>query len=126
MGCYAMNYLWNKGTFGDARTQNGEVVEMKATSNFDRDLTSFSPSMEFDKLIFLRLNQSENKLYIYDTGLDTSSLGNVMVNSNQTLRDQQIQGRRPRFSIIKNIIEPNNLSPVAIFNIRLMTVETFE
>ena len=34
------------------------------------------------------------------------------VNSNQTFRDQQEQGRRPRFSIMKDIIEPHNLNPV--------------
>lgn len=116
--CYSLDLLWNKGSFGDARTRDNKVVEIKASSNFDSDLTSFSPKMEFDILIFLRLDQVNNLAYIYDTGLNDTTLGNIQVNATETLREQQEQGRRPRFSIISKIIVPQNLEPVAIFDIR--------
>lgn len=122
MVCYSLDLLWNKGSFGDARDKNNKVVEIKACSNFDRDLTSFSPKMEFDKLIFLRLDQTNNLAYIYDTNLNDKTLGDVQVNASQTLREQQNQGRRPRFSIIDKIIVPQNLEPAAIFDIRRIKI----
>ena len=70
MGCYALGYLWNKGSGGDAEDRSGKKIEMKATSNFDSDLTSFGPKCDFDNLVFLRLDYNNNKLYIYDTGTD--------------------------------------------------------
>ena len=36
----------------------------------------------------------------------------------QTLGDQQKQGRRPRFSIIKQIIEKDNIQPIAKIDLR--------
>lgn len=121
--CYSLDLLWNKGSFGDARTRDGKVVEIKACSNFDRDLTSFSPKMEFDVLIFLRLDQTNNLAYIYDVNLNATTLGDIQVNATQTLRDQQEQGRRPRFSIINKIIIPQALEPTAIFDIRTIKVK---
>lgn len=118
IGCYALDFLWNKGSYGDARTREGLVVEMKATSNFDRDLTSFSPSEEFDLLVFLRLDYTYNMLYVYNTGINSRSLANINVNSRQTVKMQQEQGRRPRLSVIKSIIEPLNLEPTVIVDIR--------
>lgn len=101
---------------------NGEIIEMKATSNFDRDLTSFGPTTNFDRLYFLRLNQANNLLHIYDLGLTGETLGDVQANSKQTVREQQLQGRRPRLRIISQIIEPQDLQPTVIFDIRTMQV----
>lgn len=120
--CYSLDLLWNKGSFGDARTNDGKVVEIKACSNFDRDLTSFSPKMEFDALVFLRLDQKNNLAYIYDTKLNSTTLGEIQVNATQTLKDQQEQGRRPRFSIINKLIIPQDLKPAAIFDIRKIEI----
>lgn len=124
MGCYALGYQWNKGSAGDAMDSEGRLIEMKATSNFDRDLTSFGPVTSFDELVFLRLNQIENRLYIYRTGINGITLGDLPANSKETIGDQQRQGRRPRFSIIKTIIEAYDLEPTAIFDIRTMEVIT--
>lgn len=122
MGCYALGYKWNKGSAGDAVDSLGRNIEMKATSNFDRDLTSFGPVTTFDELVFLRLNQSENKLYIYKMDITGITLGDLPANANETVGEQQAQGRRPRISIIRSIIEAYNLEPTAIFDIRTMQV----
>lgn len=122
LACYALGYKWNKGSGGDAVTHDGRIVEMKATSNFDGDLSSFGPVTTFDDLYFLRLHQRDNQLYIYNLGLNGETLGDIAANKTQTVRDQQLQGRRPRFSIIKQIIEPQNLQPEVIFDIRTMQV----
>lgn len=118
LGCYAMGYLWNKGSYGDAQTPDGLVVEMKATSNYDGDLTSFSPTTIFDKLVFLRLDYVNNILHVYDLEMNSNDLMRVPVNLNQTVADQQAQGRRPRFSVIQRIIAPNQLEPTASIDIR--------
>lgn len=122
MACYALGYRWNKGTAGDAVSNTGEHIEMKATSNFDSDLTSFGPTTVFDKLYFLRLKQTTNELYIYDMGLNSQTLGQVQANLTETVADQQAQGRRPRLRIIETIIEPEGMLPEVIFDIRTMQV----
>lgn len=117
--CAAMGFELNKGTGGDARDpKTQKIIEAKATSNWDRDTTSFSPSENFDVLYFLRLNQRDDELYIYDTGIDSDNLKFIQVNKTQTLGDQQSQGRRPRFSVIKFIVEANNIEPVAKVELR--------
>ncbi|PFZ83051.1 type II restriction endonuclease [Bacillus pseudomycoides] len=117
--CAAMGFELNRGTGGDAREPKTQaIIESKATSNWDRDTTSFSPSENFDALYFLRLNQRDDELYIYDTGINSDDLKSIQVNKTQTLGDQQAQGRRPRFSVIKFIIEANDIEPVAKVELR--------
>ena len=117
LACYALNFKWNKGSGGDA--MNGEkIIEFKATSNWDRDTTSFSPTEEFDNLYFLRLDKRNDELYIYDTNLNSNKLKKIKVNKNETLEEQQQAGRRPRFSVINFIIEPQGLKPIIKINIR--------
>ena len=128
MGCFALSQVqseetkWNKGSGGDAK--RGEAkIEMKATSNFDSDLTSFGPKSTFDDLVFLRLDYDENKLYVYDTGLSSEDVKDLPVNQNETIRDQQLAKRRPHISLIKTLIEDRSMKPVAILNIRRAEVE---
>ncbi len=119
--CYAMDFRWNKGSSGDAvNVSNGQhrIIEIKATSNWNLDTTSFSPKEEFDDLFFLRLDKRNDKLYIYDTGVNSERLKQIKVNQSETLGEQQLAGRRPRFSVIKFIIEPGDIQPVAVVDIR--------
>lgn len=37
--------------------KNDRIVEVKATSNYNIDLSSFSPSEFYDNLVFVRYNQ---------------------------------------------------------------------
>ncbi|MCJ1994081.1 Bsp6I family restriction endonuclease [Lactococcus piscium] len=47
-----------------------------------------------------------------------SFIKKIQVNKKQSLGDQQKQGKRPRFSVIKKIIEPNNLTQLVKVNLR--------
>lgn len=108
--CYAMNLKWNRGTKGDATDENGSLIEIKATSNFNSDLSSFSPNTVFDRLIFFRLNTDNDSVLLYDLGINADSFIKLSVNNTQTVADQQTQKRRPRLSLIK-YIEINKIKP---------------
>lgn len=119
--CYILGYSWhnkvNTKLSGDGTGINGELIEVKATSNFKRDLTSFSPDTKFDILIFARLNYETDELYIYDMGMNFSKLQNCIVNKNQTVYDQQLEGKRPRLKLIE-LIERDNIKPIHILDIK--------
>lgn len=116
--CYVLDYRLNRGTYGDAIDHDGNVIECKATSNWDRDTSSFGPVTTFDRLIFIRLNMRDDFIAFYDLNLTGTTIRDVPVNATQSLGDQQDQGRRPRFSIINKIIEPLDLQPIADINLR--------
>lgn len=124
--CSAMDFELNRGTGGDARNPiDKSIIEAKATSNWDKDLTSFSPNEDFDLLYFIRLNQRNDEIYFYNTNISSVNLKTIKVNATQTLGDQQAQGKRPRFSVIKNIIEANNLVPVAMVDLRTKKITKY-
>ncbi|HEB8062221.1 TPA: Bsp6I family type II restriction endonuclease [Campylobacter coli] len=110
--CYAFNYNWNNNNeTGDATSDSGELIEIKATSNFDSDLSSFSPNTKFDKLIFVRLDQKRDLAYIYDLELNFEQFQILEVNKKETVLDQQKQNRRPRLSLIQ-YIEKEKIEPL--------------
>lgn len=94
---------------------NNKIIEVKASSNYNRDLTSFSPSEFYDNLIFVRYNEKRQTLEIYNLNRNRDEIDKIPVNLTETYQDQREQGRRPRFSIIKQIIEKENLKPDHIF-----------
>ncbi|MDV2581579.1 Bsp6I family type II restriction endonuclease [Alkalibacillus haloalkaliphilus] len=119
MFCYALGFELNRGTGGDARDpKTDSIIEVKASSNWDRDTSSFSPSEEFDNLYFVRLDQRNDIISFYDLNLNSNQLKGIKVSQKQTVEDQQKQGRRPRFGVIKKVIEPSNLKPVCSIDIR--------
>lgn len=121
--CFVSNFKLNKGTSGDAYDdKNKRIIEIKATSNYDRDTTSFSPKEEFDALYFVRLDKRNDVMYFYDLEMNSEDLKKVQVNSTQTLKDQQDQGRRPRFSVIKFVIVPKKLQPYASIDLRTQKI----
>lgn len=97
--------------FEDALDENNVKIQIKSTSNYHIDLTSFGPTSEFEILEFARLDQDNDYLYLYKIPID--DLYDVLVNKSQTFKQQQQAGRRPRFSIISNFIEPYSLKPYA-------------
>lgn len=102
--CYALNIELNKGTAGDAKNiTTNEVIEIKATSNWNEDLTSFSPNEKFDKLIFARLKATPNEdmLYIYDVDLNSDSL-------------------KKRFKLIKSNLWETNKNKVNVLDFQLL------
>ena len=86
-------------------------IQVKSCS-VSYDLTSFGPKSVWDELYFVHFfpNKKYDGTYkIYKINNDL--IYNHQVNVNQTMRDQQKQGKRPRFSIMREIIEPLNLRP---------------
>lgn len=87
--CYVTGYKLNKGSAGDAYDESeNRIIEIKATSNFDRDTTSFSPKEDFDELHFVRLDKREDVLYFYNLDMNSEDLKNIKVNSTETLGEQ--------------------------------------
>lgn len=122
--CKALGLLWsNKNVPGDAYTIRGEMVEIKASSHFNRDTTSFSPRHGFDILIFGRLDYDRDLLYIYDLNMNSNQLKDFKANETESFGEQQNSKRRPRTGIIKNIIEAQGLKPICIFNYNDLSIQ---
>lgn len=114
--CYVNDFeLAITGGSEDAICDQGNLIQVKASANWDSDLTSFGPTSEFDELHFVRLNQDTEELYLYKTPIE--ELYDTQVNRTQTMRDQQEQGRRPRFSVINQILKKENIKPYAIVDL---------
>ena len=123
IACYCLGYLWNRGKeSGDATDPSGRKIEFKATSRWEGDLSSFGPKCQFDDLIFLRFNLRQNKMYIYDLRMNSEVFGTYPANKTQTIEEQKRQGRRPHVSLYSLFIEPENVQPDIIFDIRRMQI----
>ena len=97
----------------DTYNQKAGVAEQVKACSVDVDLTSFGPKSKWDKLIFLDFyNEGRVDGYFDVYELPTEDVYNYKVNRNQTLRDQQGQTRRPRFSL-KKLIKASGIKPVA-------------
>ena len=87
-------------------------IQVKAASVLP-DLTSFGPSSQWDELYFIDFNvdgEWTGKYKIYK--IENDDIYNQKVNATETMRDQQLMGRRPRFSIYSNIIKERKLHPI--------------
>ena len=121
--------LCTKGTLivnghGDIKLPDGRIAECKATTLQTNDLTSFSPASNFDNLYFVRYASSEENLYrVYDLRMTRNDLNPIKVNSRSTFRDHANQGRRPRFSVIKMIIEHKSLKPTWLVDVSKEDIE---
>ena len=123
MACYALGLYVNKvkssGDAVDRKDGKNLIIEIKGCSaEEDSAPNSFSPSEHFDDLVFCRLDKYNDLLRVYRLGINSKDLAKIKVNSKQTVGDQQAQGRRPRLSIMNQIIKPNNLEPDAILDIQ--------
>ena len=113
----------------------GEGIQIKSAS-IKKDCTSFGPTSTWDKLIFVDLapfGEVDGNIWFYE--IDSSNIYNIVLNynkseecakkikeelnskKNETFRDQQLQGRRPRFSIKDKIINPLRLTPIKKINL---------
>jgi len=100
-----------KCSFDCINIKTGSRIQIKATS-ITSDLTTFGPRSEWDELFFLDFSASDGSFKAYK--IEPDWIYKHMVNKKQSFKDQQKQGRRPRFSIIDNIIKPKGLKPVKI------------
>lgn len=97
--------------------QNNKRIQVKACSVLP-DLTSFGPKSIWDEIYFVdfyRDGSWDGKVDIYL--IDNNDIYNHKVNATQTLKQQQLQGRRPRFSIYSEIIEKKKLKPIKTFDL---------
>ncbi len=93
------------------KTRRAEQV--KACS-VEVDLTSFGPTSRWDDLYFVDFWNNGKVDGIFDVyRIPNNLIYDHKVNATQTLREQQLQGRRPRTNIKTKIIIPNGLEPVA-------------
>ena len=93
-----------KTSFDCYNFKKNKRIELKATS-IKSDLTSFSPTFNFDDFYFMdfyRDGSFDGKFDIYAIKKDL--LLTTFVNKLETVKDQQGQGRRPRFGVMEKII----------------------
>ena len=104
---------------------NNKRIQLKAASSTGP--SSFGPRSQYDDIYFFYFKKMAESLknkrnfsgYFEIYKLDPKTLPNLILNKtkNETFSDQQNQGRRPRFSIPKELIEPYSLKPIKIGNI---------
>ncbi len=91
-------------SFDTFNVENNRAEQIKASS-INSDLSSFGPKSKWDDLYFLDFYNNgrlDGRFNLYK--IPTEEVYRVKVNSEQTFRDQQLEGRRPRFSITKEFI----------------------
>ena len=100
-----------KCSFDAINTKTGSRIQIKASS-VASDLTSFGPRSEWDELFFLDFSAGDGSFKAYN--INPEWIYNHQVNKNQTVKQQQEENKRTRFSIIDNIIKKKNLKPVKV------------
>lgn len=119
--CLAFNAIRTNGTaysYDCVMRGTGEGVQIKSAS-IKTDCTSFGPTSTWDLLYFVDFipnDTIDGKVCIYK--IEDDDIYNAVLNSkkNETFKDQQKQGRRPRLSI-QNIIRRKKLKPVKVIDI---------
>lgn len=92
-------------------------IQIKACSVIP-DLTSFGPKSAWDKIFFLDFyckGKWDGTFDIYE--IPNRLIYGLKVNTGQTFKDQQDQGRRPRFSIFNDIIKKSGIIPINTYKI---------
>ncbi len=97
----------------DTLNSKGVREQIKASS-IEQDLTSFGPKTEWDDLYFLDFYNNKK----LDGTFNIYKIPNKLiyakkVNKGQTMKEQQGEKRRPRFSIKKDIIDAYKIKPLA-------------
>lgn len=120
--CIFFNAVRTNGTahsYDAVDKTTGEGIQIKSAS-IKIDCTSFGPTSTWDRLIFVDFapfGNVDGNVWFYE--IDSSNIYNIVLNykKNETFRDQQLQGRRPRFSIKDKIINPLRLTPIKKINL---------
>ena len=120
--CLAFSAVRTNGTaysYDCVLRNTGEGVQVKSAS-IPNDCTSFGPTSTWDLLYFADFAPNgvvDGCVNFYK--IDDKDVYSLVLNSrrHETFRDQQLQGRRPRFSIQNAIIRPKGLKPVKTINL---------
>ena len=99
--------------------RTGEGVQVKSAS-IPNDCTSFGPRSTWDLLYFADFAPNgyvDGIVKFYK--IEDSDVYNLVLNASkgETFRDQQEQGRRPRFSMQNSIIKPQGLAPERVIDL---------
>ena len=103
----------SSASFDTFNLKKNRAEQIKASS-VERDLTSFGPKSKWDDLYFLDFyndGKLDGRFNVYK--ISSQWIYKIKVNKKQTFKQQQKQGKRPRFSITEDIIEKKGLKPVA-------------
>lgn len=119
--CYFFNAIRTNGSaysYDCVMKDTLAGVQIKSCS-IKNDCSSFGPTSTWDEFYFIDFAKNgtiDGKAYIYKIDIDFS---NIVLNEKkgETFHDQQMQGRRPRFSIKQKIIKPYHLKPIKIINL---------
>lgn len=117
--CYSFNAIRTNGAASGAGSYDavsldtGRGIQIKSSS-IEFDCTSFGPDSKWDDLIFMDFCPNGKVDGTVNFYLIKQDFRNMVLDAkkNETFEDQQKQGRRPRFSIKKNIIIPYKLKPI--------------
>ena len=119
--CLAFNAIRTNGTaysYDCVIRGTGEGVQVKSAS-IPTDCTSFGPTSTWDLLYFADFAPNgcvDGVVKFYKIDDDVYNLV-LNTRKNETFRDQQLQGRRPRFSMQNSIIKPKKLKPIKTIDI---------
>ena len=95
------------------------VVQVYKSCSIDNDCTSFGPTSTWDELYFADFAPNgyvDGNVWFYKIDCDIYSIV-LNAKKGETFKDQQLQGRRPRFSIKSTIIKAQGLKPVLKINL---------
>ena len=107
-----VNCTGSHTSFDTYNLRLNRMEQVKACS-VEKDLTSFGPNSVWDDLYFLDFWNSGSVDGSFDVYLIPNEvIYNYPVNRNQSLRDQQLQGKRPRVHM-KALIGENRIRPKA-------------
>lgn len=83
------------------------------------DLTSFGPGSQWDEIYFQDFRRDGKWDHCIDIYLIPNDfIYSQKVNTRQSLKEMQIDGKRPRFSIYNEIIIKQNLKPLGTFKLK--------
>lgn len=114
--CYLFKAVRTNGTahsYDAVDLNDGAGIQIKSAS-IKNDCTSFGPTSTWDRLYFMDFapeGEVTGHIDIYEINDDFKDLV-LNYRKGETFADQQRQGRRPRFSIKKEIIEKKGLEPI--------------
>lgn len=101
------------GSFDTFDIKTNKAQQIKACSIED-DLTSFGPKSKWDDLYFIDFyndGKVDGRFNVYL--IPNKYIKNQSLNKNETFADQQLQKRRPRFGIKKEIIAKYKIKALA-------------
>lgn len=114
--CIFFNAIRTNGTaysYDCVSLDSHSGIQIKSGS-IEEDCSSFGPTSTWDEIYYVDFAPNgfvDGKVDFYKLDIDFSGLV-LNAKKGETFRDQQLQGRRPRFSIKRQIIKVHNIKPV--------------